>query len=214
MTQPPSESVLCVPTACLPAAWLPEAGSLSLSLGDFLAGLAGSAPVWRPRQAAETDPLHQQLIPYLLLRNRQGELAAYPRQGSEKRLHGLWSLGLGGHVNPVDAPPVPDAEPARFWESTLLRGLHRELAEELPAAAGGDTAFLGLIHESLSAVGRVHLGLVFLHSVAGRPLPSGDELAGLRWLPAGQAGAGEWPFSRFELWSQLALQLLNQTTLP
>lgn len=207
MTDHHAEQVLCVRTSELPTAWLPKAGVVRLDEAALIAGLECTPALWLPRNQVEVDPSFKQWIPYVLLRNHCGEMAAYPRQGNEARLHGLWSLGIGGHVNPVDATSTPRARVQ--WPELLWNGLRRELMEEYPAAAQGETRFLGLIHESQSAVGRVHLGAVFLHQPINHDAKPGAELAGLRWLPPAALGGSEWPFERFELWSRLALQLLT-----
>lgn len=204
---PAVEHILCARTADLPPAWLPEAGAVPLAEQALLDTLATLEPLWLPRPAAEHDPGFKQWIPYVLVQNARAELAAYPRQGTEARLHGLWSVGIGGHINPEDH--VRDiTDPRTLWRDALWTGLRRELAEEFPAAAEGATRFLGLIHESRTEVGRVHLGVVFLHEVHAVTAAPGPELAGLQWLPRTTLGHGDWPLERFELWSRLALQLL------
>jgi len=202
------ERILCARTADLPPAWLAEAGCLPVTESALLDALAQVEALWLPRPSAETDPTHKQWIPYILLRNSHGELAAYPRQGTEARLHGLWSVGIGGHINPVDHSG--DGTDLRaLWREALWTGLRRELAEEFPAATEGATRFLGLIHESRTEVGRVHLGAVFLHEINTINAAPGPELAGLQWLPRAALGQGDWPLDCFELWSRLALQLLT-----
>ena len=76
-----------------------------------------------PRPDAENDPGYKQIIPYVVLR-RGDEIFMTRRlkKGGEARLHGLMSIGVGGHINPVD-----DID----RESVLLRGLERELDEEV-----------------------------------------------------------------------------------
>jgi predicted NUDIX family phosphoesterase len=203
----PEELVLCTARSELPAAWLPHNAALPLTEAALLAGLAPAAPRWLPRSHAEHDALFKQWIPYVLLEDSTGAFAAYPRLGGEARLHGLHSLGLGGHVNPVDTPPAPSAG-ADFWRTTLWAGLHRELEEEFPAAVAGVTTFLGLINEDTGPVGRVHLGAVFHHRLAHNPPPPEGELASLAWLPRKALGASAWPLERFETWSRLAVSLL------
>ncbi len=202
-----AEKVLCARSSDLPPAWLPGAGAVPMDESALFAELASIPPHWLTRRQAEVDPSFKQWIPYVLLRNHRDELAAYPRQGNEARLHGLWSLGLGGHVNPVDSTPSPDAR--MQWPALLWNGLRRELMEEYPGAAEGRTRFLGLIHESQSAVGRVHLGAVFLHQPFDSVAKPGAELEGMLWLSSSELGGSEWRLERFELWSRLALQLLT-----
>lgn len=208
MSSKTDEIVLCASTADLPPEWLPDAGSVRLKEAGFFAVLERVRPHWQARSGAETDPAFKQWIPYILICNRRGELAAYPRRGSEARLHGLWSLGIGGHINPTDGQHG-GVRPDPAWREWIWNGLRRELAEEYPSAAEGRTEFLGIIHESRTAVGRVHVGAVFLHRLDREPGAHGPELTGLRWLPRPQLGGDDWPLERFELWSQLALSLLN-----
>ena len=202
------ESVLCSTACDLPEAWRTEVLSLPLAEESLWAALAPLPPIWIPRQDAEHDERYLQWIPYLLLCDAEHRLAAYPRQGADTRLHGHWSLGVGGHINPVDAA---DAESGgdSAWSGLLRRGLLRELSEEFPGAVPGVTRFLGLIHERHSAVGRVHIGAVFLHEVSGDPGEPGPELAGLQWIPASGIGVGNWPWDRFELWSRLAARVIG-----
>lgn len=191
------ELVLCTARRLLPPAWLPACGALPLTAADLHRHLTPLAPEWLPRSLAETDPAYKQWIPYSLLQLPDGRLASYPRQGTEARLHGLHSLGIGGHINPADAPSPFD------WIATFQHGFHRELTEEYPAASPGTTRLLGLINEDVGAVGRVHLGLVFHHRLDLQPVPPDGELAGLAWLhPA------DHPSLRYETWSRLALSLL------
>src|SRR5690606_21799470 len=133
----------------------------------------------------------KQWIPYVLIENDHGELAAYPRQGSETRLHGRFSLGIGGHINPRDAEGAHSAR--EIWACALYQGLRRELAEELPDAFSGKTQFLGLINEDVSAVGRVHLGVVFHHRIRDTSRVPEGELSQLTWIHKPLLGSPDWP---------------------
>ncbi|MBP8225570.1 MAG: hypothetical protein KAX59_05415, partial [Acidovorax sp.] len=65
----------------------------------------------------------------------------------------------------------------------------------------------GLIYEGLSAVGRVHLGVLYTAQwlPAAPPQPrAGEKLAGLGFMPLVQVAQD----ARFELWSRLAAQHL------
>lgn len=106
------------------------------------------------RDAAEQDPGHKQVIPYLVLRD--GErwfLMRRTRAGGDARLHDRWSIGVGGHLNPGDA----DVEGC----------LRREWAEELVAGFVPEFAPVGLLNDDTTAVGAVHLGFVYLAEAAG-----------------------------------------------
>ena len=67
------------------------------------------------RAVAETNPDWQQPIPYCLLTTGTDTFCVRRRKsGTEQRLHGLYSVGLGGHVGPEDqvtAAHRPDAKP-------------------------------------------------------------------------------------------------------
>jgi predicted NUDIX family phosphoesterase len=106
-----------------------------------------------PRGEVEEDPSYQQIIPYLVFRHAGRYLLTRRlKASSEKRLRHLYSLGVGGHINPED---VANGDP-------VSDGMRREWAEEVAYAGAFDARPLGLIHEESAPVGRVHLGLVFL----------------------------------------------------
>ena len=119
------------------------------------------------RGDAEDDPTHKQVIPYLVLRD--GErwfLMRRTKAGGDARLHDLWSVGVGGHLNPGDGD-VPG-------------GLRREWDEELVAAFEPAFEPVGLLNDDTTAVGAVHVGIVFVADAAGRPVEirETDKLAG------------------------------------
>ena len=68
----------------------------------------------------ERDPAFKQVIPYLVLRDGERYfLMQRTTAGGDARLHGRYSIGVGGHLNPGDGG--------------LLGGLRREWDEELVA---------------------------------------------------------------------------------
>src|SRR2546426_4017693 len=79
--------------------------------------------VFRPRASMEEDPSFKQIIPYLIVRHR-GRLFLVQRstEGGETRLHGKYSIGVGGHINRGDVEGALDV---------IAAGLKRELEEEL-----------------------------------------------------------------------------------
>jgi len=193
-----SERILCVPRRALPPEWLKSQASLKVHEDVFFRVLAGALPEFLERGDAEEDEKFKQIIPYVLVQDGRGRLVCYPRQGSEARLHRLWSVGVGGHVNPGDGGTF------REW---IANGARRELEEELPGLrnTGYHPTFLGVVNEDGTPVGRVHLGAVYLARVGnGVELEGSEELRGFRWLTLDEAAR-----LPLEKWSRLAMDLLK-----
>lgn len=112
------------------------------------------------RPAAEVDPAHKQVIPYVVVRDGSRTfLMERTAAGGDPRLHHKASIGVGGHLNPVDDGADP-----------LRAGLRREWEEELDAAWEPDFRLVGLLNDDSNPVGSVHLGVVFVVEAAGRPI--------------------------------------------
>lgn len=154
------------------------------------------------RPEAETDPSHKQLIPYVIVRNhRLVFLMERSAAGGDPRLHGKASIGVGGHLNPVDQGNDP-----------LMDGLRREWAEELVADFEPRFHLVGFVNDDSNPVGAVHLGVVFTveadgHAVAVR---EHEKLTG-RFAPDQEIAAA---WDRLETWSQLSLAALQLDPVP
>jgi predicted NUDIX family phosphoesterase len=109
------------------------------------------------RAAAEEDPGHKQIILYCVFRH-DGRFLRYTRgkSGGESRLHSLGSIGIGGHVNPIDASE------GRFGTEAYHAAVRREIDEELVIAGGWTERIVALLNDDSNAVGQVHLGVVHL----------------------------------------------------
>jgi predicted NUDIX family phosphoesterase len=197
------ETVLCIHQDRLPAAWMQQIAVIPMDLADFVRHGTQAGYEFVPRSLAETSPQWQQVIPYIVLQTAdQQHTAVYHRKGSETRLHDLWSLGIGGHINPQDR-----ADAAAAFETIVISGMTRELDEELYVRPAGDApVFCGIINETVTEVGRVHLGAVFRISTAspGAYVP-GPELNRFHWIATEML-----PSLTLELWSTLALDLLGR----
>jgi predicted NUDIX family phosphoesterase len=187
----PDELVLVVPREAL----VPGAGWLGVRTGDMGGALAVVAKEGRflRRGDAEEDPGHKQVIPYLVLRD--GErwfLMRRTRAGGDARLHDLWSIGVGGHLNPGDGD--------------VAGGLRREWAEEVVAGFVPEFRPVGLLNDDTTAVGAVHVGFVFTADAAGRPVSirETDKLSGSFATTAEVASHGE----DLETWSRLVFEAL------
>jgi predicted NUDIX family phosphoesterase len=148
------------------------------------------------RPLAEEDPTHKQLIPYVVVRDGERVFLMHRTDaGGDPRLHGKASIGVGGHLNPVD-----DGEDA------LMAGLRREWAEELDADWEPEFRLIGLLNDDSNPVGAVHLGVVFAVEADGRPVDvrERDKLAGAF---ATQAEL-ESSWDRLETWSRLVAEAL------
>jgi predicted NUDIX family phosphoesterase len=140
---------------------------------------------------AEEDPSHKQLIPYVVVRD--GErifLTERTTAGGDARLHGKASIGVGGHLNPVDQ-----------GEDALTDGLRREWNEELIVEWVPDFRLVGLINDDSNPVGSVHLGVVFTVEANGRAVTvrEHEKLIG-RWATVNEVRSA---WDRLETWSQL-----------
>jgi predicted NUDIX family phosphoesterase len=147
--------------------------------------------VYLPRSLAEENPAQKQVIPYVVVRD--GErifLMERTRAGGDARLHLKASIGVGGHLNPVD-----------HGEDPLMDGLRREWSEELATTFEPRFNLVGFLNDDTNAVGAVHLGVVFTVEANGRRVQvlEHDKLTG-RFASADEVRDA---WDRLETWSQL-----------
>jgi predicted NUDIX family phosphoesterase len=143
------------------------------------------------RPIAEEDAAFKQLIPYVVVRD--GPLVYLMERtaaGGDPRLHGKASIGVGGHLNPVDE-----------GEDPLTDGLRREWSEELAADWEPEFHLVGLLNDDSNPVGLVHLGVVFEVEADGRPVEvrERDKLSG-HFASAAEVRTA---WDRLETWSRL-----------
>ena len=152
-----------------------------------------------PRPEAENDPSHKQIIPYVVI-CRGDEVFATRRlkKGNETRLHGLLSVGIGGHINP---------ETDGNGEDVLSRGMDRELEEEVSIESRGKMTPRGIINDDTTEVGSVHLGLFFTLEVTGEvKVLETEKLEGCWIKRADMEGLSE----QMETWSQFVTKALSK----
>lgn len=123
------------------------------------------------RSEAENDFNHRQVIPYICVKYDQEYLLYKRLSGSgENRLHDKYSLGIGGHVNPVDSKDNLYC----YQLSSLYNCIYREIEEELCIQTTDhissfplkNTEYknpvkIGYLISNFSDVDRVHLGVVY-----------------------------------------------------
>ena len=148
-----------------------------------------------PRHQAETNASYKQIIPYVLVFDGDAKVLHYQRCGSEKRLSGLFSAGIGGHVNDQDSG-------VSVYEK-IVAGLKREMKEELGLeVVEQQLQFLGMINEEKTEVGHCHLGVVFKVVLEDEQLSFESEISRPLWTESSKLD-----LSCFELWSALAIKL-------
>ena len=110
-----------------------------------------------PRSQAEEDAAYKQLIPYVIM-TYGGKYLSYIRgkRAGESRLVGNGSIGIGGHINPVDEVPLFDTD----FREAYLTAVEREVAEEVLVEANHTDRIVALLNDDSNEVGRVHLGIV------------------------------------------------------
>lgn len=104
------------------------------------------------RKHCETDENLLQLLPYIVVRNRNGHVLRYFRGkgGTEDRLHSKISIGLGGHIE-----TVPNA--GNLFDHCKADAM-RELEEEI-GVRPDKIEFVRLVFNP-TGVNRVHLGIL------------------------------------------------------
>jgi predicted NUDIX family phosphoesterase len=114
------------------------------------------------RSHAENDPYFKQIIPYAVL-IRDDCVFQYQRKdkGGEARLYGKKSIGVGGHINPVDISACGDYLGKLAGRELLcMSAAMRELREELVIPKSFKSQIIGIINDDSNKVGSVHIGLV------------------------------------------------------
>lgn len=134
---------------------------ISLDVEKYLPPLTASENTfYQNRSEAEHDKHSKQLIPYALI-IFNGKILRYRRGkgGQETRLHGLYSVGVGGHISEEDNGLFSGS---RLGYHDAMR---RELMEEVAIDFEKETA-VAVINDDSTEVGYVHLGVVHIVNVA------------------------------------------------
>lgn len=147
------------------------------------------------RAEAEEDPTHKQLIPYCVF-HHEGKVLHYTRGKSsgESRLHAQGSIGVGGHINPIDASADP------LGLGTYYAAVEREIDEELNIEGEYSSRIVGLINDDSNAVGQVHLGIVHLYELESPQVSSNEDALANLSFQTEEALLGEL-FPQLETWS-------------
>src|SRR6266850_622104 len=174
---------------------------LSLEVEKYLPAVTSpSQLVYLNRSEAEHDKRYKQLIPYvLLLRNDQ--LLRYRRGkgGEETRLHGLYSICIGGHISEEDHNLFSRDI---GYEEGMLREVREEVDIEQVKAAT-----VAVINDDSTEVGYVHFGVVHIMQVANETVAGRRSgIVSPEFIPIADAVENA---SSYESWSRFCLENLD-----
>lgn len=191
---------------------------------DGIAAIARAEAWIGPREVLEEDSSFVQFIPYVVVR-QGGRLLAYVREasGGEDRLHGNFSVGIGGHIDLPDVVvdettivekgkevPLNGIDIARTLTRSAVREISEEIGMEVPEQA---VHWTHVIHVTTKPVDAVHLGLVATIDIdeAGIPPLRFEQCIGnarfeeISELAAGRVGGMS---AEAETWTGLVLDML------
>jgi predicted NUDIX family phosphoesterase len=174
---------------------------LSLEVEKYLPVLTSSSHlVYLNRNEAEHDKRFKQLIPYVLLICRE-KILRYRRGrgGQETRLHGLCSVGVGGHISEEDHGLFSQ-------DRGYQEGMRRELMEEVAVDAAHEPA-VAAINDDSTEVGCVHFGVVHVVRVPDEKVANRRSgIVGPEFIPMAEAVKNA---SDYESWSRFCLEHLD-----
>ena len=152
--------------------------------------------------------LFPQILGYVQLVNEQGEILSYARKGKEKGLHGLRSIGVGGHVSHEELVTAiyRSDDPTQLPKLTELiqLGLRRELLEEVGIDIGTYMEANQLLVSDSNVTSQVHVGLPMQLNVGESDITLVEsEFLDARWISIEELKA---TVDIYEPWSQLIIQ--------
>lgn len=148
-----------------------EDGFTSLEHDSKLWSLFDSIGEFVYRYDAEGEPSVQQIIPYILITNKNNDkLFATKRINGDSRLIGKLSIACGGHIDSCDQ-----------GKEVLFKAAVRELYEEVEANFCSPLKIIGTVRD-LNSSTNDHLGVVIIACADGEvEIKEKDTLEG-KWL--------------------------------
>ena len=188
---------------CFPRQLLEEIGvfqGISMDVDKYLPLVTASKQLlYLNRSEAEQDKRYKQLIPYVLL-ICNGKILRYRRGkgGQETRLHGLYSVGIGGHIS--------DEDSSLFSNVGYREGMQREIKEEVDVEEVNEST-VAVINDDSTEVGEVHFGVVHVMHVANEDVVGHRSgIVAPEFVPVLEAVKNA---SGYESWSRLCLENLE-----
>ena len=156
-----------------------------------------------PRAQAEKDPMHKQIIPYVLLAFKN-KVLYYVRgkKAGEQRLVAKGSIGIGGHMNETDESLFA------LDEQAYRTGVEREVNEEIKIDTQFEDRIVALLNDDTTEVGQVHLGIVHIFHLAEQKVEKREAMiTNLSFLTRAELMARR---DSLETWSQICLDSLDR----
>lgn len=155
---------------------------------------------------AERNDKFKQPIPYVII-NKEDEYYVTERlEGAgESRLHGKLSMGIGGHMNPIEG--------FDNFNDLLKENTVRELNEELTVDTADkslDIVMGGLLNDDSNEVGQVHIGLlgkIQLSEGQNVEIKEVEQLKG-SWYTLDELLSPE-VFERIESWGKIVVKAIK-----
>lgn len=173
---------------------------LKFDIDDFLEELFAPGVLrFIPRPEAEADPSYKQLIPYVIMSCGDKYLTYIRgRRAGEKRLLGNRSIGIGGHINPVDEDaPLFGTDYRQVYETAV----QREIEEEVTVETNHTDKIVALLNDDTNDVGKVHLGVVHFWRLEEEKVTKREQMiTQMTFMDIDQLGAER---EAMETWSQL-----------
>jgi len=149
----------------------------------------------------EEDTTYKQIIPYLII-THNNKVFCYQRtpKGGEQRLHNKYSIGVGGHINPID---IKDKN------EFLIECMKREFEEEVEYHGKIKTKVIGYINDDSGEVEKVHFGVVFQIEIESENIKLREEE-----LTDGKLSTWEEVTSKkeyLEMWSKIVLNAQTES---
>jgi predicted NUDIX family phosphoesterase len=197
----PDENILVIKRSLLDQ--LGSFHGLNFEPGKYLdAILSRGNNLFLPREQAEHDPSHKQIIPYAVI-TFEGKVLHYVRgkKAGEQRLVAKGSIGIGGHMNETDESLFA------LDEAAYRAGVEREVNEEIKIDTNFEDRIVALLNDDTTEVGRVHLGVVHVFKLAEPKVEKNETMiTGLAFLNKEELIARR---ESLESWSQICLDSLD-----
>ncbi|WP_395147172.1 hypothetical protein ACF3N0_00225 [Moraxella atlantae] len=146
-----------------------------------------------------------QILPYIAINNGEGKYLSYSRNGSETRLHGSRSIGIGGHIDLEDIDKSNSLTQLDVLD-IIQTACKRELIEEAEVYQTILANQLSkIIVDTSNQVGRAHVGL-FTTIVYPKANPQ-EELHDPQWFTLDELIDD---INAYESWSRIVINRLKE----